>query len=421
MPRDGDGVHIRKGYWQFRYRVPEGNYRYQNTHVKASKKKVRKPPTEAITFRGRLLEELRFGLPTSMERWRIAKASDDWLKALENRDKVSRSTRLCYRDWLTQVRRLLGNRRLDEVTVALWEWYQATRKAQQISNRTINRELQLVSVLLKRAKLWRRLEEDFQARQDSPWLPVSKESPRKALTPTEFRQLVATALRHSDWLVTLCAELLAWATGCRSKEIKTLQLKAIHMHQEQCWADCPSWVGPHICIVRRIQETNETATKTEAGKRRLPLNAVARWAMQQLLERARLLNAIEPGHYLLPRNLARHTKPSDPLYPRRFEGFDPSLHQESWQTSWASLRREAGLSWVHFHDLRHSFKTVLRRVGGADTKLAMLLMGHLSPEMVRYYEHPEEQEAREAVDKIADANPLLLEMLGISARTETIN
>ena len=68
MPRDGDGVHIRKGYWQFRYRVPEGNYRYQNTHVKASKKKVRKPPTEAITFRGRFLEELRFGLPTSMER-----------------------------------------------------------------------------------------------------------------------------------------------------------------------------------------------------------------------------------------------------------------------------------------------------------------------------------------------------------------
>ena len=48
----------------------------------------------------------------------------------------------------------------------------------------------------------------------------------------------------------------------------------------------------------------------------------------------------DPNHYLLPADLSRHTKSTDPLKGGR--GFDPTRHQTSWRTSWRSLRKAAG-------------------------------------------------------------------------------
>jgi integrase len=80
-------------------------------------------------------------------------------------------------------------------------------------------------------------------------------------------------------------------------------------------------------------------------------------AVLKLYERARLLGAKDPEHYLLPADLSRHTKAGDPL--NGGKGFDASRHQQSWATSWENLRKAAGPEFkgLHFHNLRHSFIT----------------------------------------------------------------
>ena len=91
--------------------------------------------------------------------------------------------------------------------------------------------------------------------------------------------------------------------------------------------------------------------------------------------------ACEPEHFLLPANLSRHTKPSDPL--KDLSGFDVKRHQKSWDTAWRNLRAAAAQALVdrakernreltkkeresiqrfqrlRFHDLRFTFTTLM--------------------------------------------------------------
>ena len=135
---------------------------------------------------------------------------------------------------------------------------------------------------------------------------------------------------------------------------------------------------------RRIRIARKGA-KTNAGARLVELNHAATEAATKLSLRAQLLGAKDPEHYLLPADLSRHTKSTDPLKGGR--GFDPSRHQTSWRTAWRSLRKAAGdrmiekakqenreispderlavkiFQSVRFHDLRHTFITMMGERG----------------------------------------------------------
>lgn len=427
MARDGYGLHPRKGFWQFRVKTPDGKWPYKNTGVRVEGRQT-KPPQAAIDKKTEMLAKLDFNAPAAQEEWTIERAGKDWLKELEaqaNNEKAKRTVD-SYRSCLNILTNFMGAVKLKDIGIQQWKWYVAERKAggkrtylaegkagttrevpyRKAKNTTINKELLCLSLLLKRAKLWRKLEEDFEARHDSPMLAKLVSSPRTAIRPAEFHRLVKTALTNDDWIVTLCAEVLAYSTGLRSEEIKQQQLRDIHMKQEDCWADCRDWsIGPHIRV---------TDSKTEAGEgRTVPMGVIAQWAMGRLLVVSARRGAMLPEHHLLPRDLSKHTKKTDPLYARRFEGFDPTLHQVGWKSSWKSLRRKAQLQHVHFHDLRHSFKTYFRKHGKGDTKMAMLIMGHLGEEMSRYYDHPEEGEIREAIERMDAADVELLKLLNI--------
>ena len=84
------------------------------------------------------------------------------------------------------------------------------------------------------------------------------------------------------------------------------------------------------------------AENTKSRSSRDPaLNDLGLWAVNHLVERARLLGSSEPQHHLLPADLSKHTKQSDPL--RGGIGFDPTRHQTSWDSAWEALKNEAGL------------------------------------------------------------------------------
>ena len=218
----------------------------------------------------------------------------------------------------------------------------------------------MLAAVLKNARLWTPLLELYEP------LRVAKHGPGQALSPEQTAKLIETALTNDGWFVALCATVLAYATGCRSGEIKTLQLGDLMLDGE----------SPHI----RLRPEN-----TKSRREREPaLNELGIWAVNQLLKRAQLLGAHRRDHYLLPADLSKHTKKTDPLHGGK--GFDPARHQTSWDSGWESLKRAAGLKNFRFHDLRHSHIT--RAIeAGVPIEVVMAQVGHISPEMTRYYTH----------------------------------
>ena len=117
--------------------------------------------------------------------------------------------------------------------------------------------------------------------------------------------------------------------------------------------------------------------------------------MTKLYLRAQMLGACSPEHYLLPADLSRHTKNTDPL--RDGVGFDVSRHQLSLRSAWRSLRKAAGLDGIRFHDLRHSFISLMAE-RGVPLAIVQSMVGHMSARMTRYYTHISSQAARQAVE-----------------------
>ena len=126
------------------------------------------------------------------------------------------------------------------------------------------------------------------------------------------------------------------------------------------------------------------AENTKGRRARPAWNDLGLWAVNHLVARARLLGASEPPHYLLPADLSKHTKQSDPL--RGGIGFDPTRHQTSWDSAWEVLKKEAGLPGFRFHDLRHTHITHAIEEG-VPIEIVTAQVGHVTPEMTRYYTH----------------------------------
>ena len=369
MPRDGDGLHLVGAIWHFRYRSPDGKWSEKST----GKRKI----TEAKAERAKFLRDLAEGLlPAEQARWTIEQALDEWFEC--RRSTQQPTTLPPERTSIRHLKAVLGaKRRLESITALDIRRYQAERR-KTVGPKTVNNELLVLIGVLKQAKLWKRLEEDYRP------LPIPKQGPGRALVPDEGQHLIATAQQRPAWDVALCATLLAYSSGCRSWEIKSLQLKDLMIG-----ADPP---------VLRIRRQN---TKSDAGARDVALNELALWAVKRLLERAELLGASGPEHYLLPANLSKHTKENDPLHGGR--GYDPARHQTSWSTAWENLKAAAGMMNFRFHDLRHTFITQ----GIEDdvpVEVMMAQVGHVSAEMTRYYTHLSNRAKDCAVRKIAARN-----------------
>ena len=146
----------------------------------------------------------------------------------------------------------------------------------------------------------------------------------------------------------------------------------------------------------RIYVTRKS-TKTDAGARLIELNLDALIAAAKLYERAQTHGACSPDHYLLPADLSKHTKKGAPLTGEK--GFDPTRHQVSWNTAWRRLRKAAGLGKLRFHDMRHTFITLMGE-RGVPVQVLGAMVGHMSPAMVRYYTHISSNAARQSVEML---------------------
>jgi integrase len=261
------------------------------------------------------------------------------------------------------------------------------RKADGIANATINRELDIIRGVLKKAKRWHLVADEIKP------LPVREEVGRALSYEGKLKLLKTAALRpegqNAAWAATL-----ALNTTMRGCEIKQLRWQDIDL-MEKALTICKS--------------------KTEAGERVIPLNADAWNTVLSLYRRAQGFGEVRPEHYVFPACEASH--------------FDPTRPQTSWRTAWLNITRliqcpacgqrqgptetcgnskcradikkvKSPLAGLRFHDLRHHAITELAESQASD-RTVMAIAGHVSPKMLEHYSHVRLQAKRTALEPLS--------------------
>lgn len=362
--KDNDGLHKRRGIWHTRVKIA-GRWKELSLGTKNYNEARKKRQDKVEEF------EERQKLP-DLATLPFEKAAQLWLA--ERLKLVAKGTYKIEKQRLAPLVQKLGNLRLIDITSQHLRSYQLVR-IDQVSPRTCNLELKVVRQLLKTARLWSRLADDYKA------LKENSRGPGRALTTEQENNLFACAQKSLYLSAAFYAGLVAANTTMRGCELKGLQLRDVDLINR-------------TLIIRR------NSTKTDAGCRLIPLNNAAVWALTRLLERARLLKAIEPEHFLFPAFRCKHTKEGEAAG----SGYDPTKPMVSWRSGWRTLTTNAGLKGLRFHDMRHHSITKLAEAGVADQTL-MAIAGHVSREMLEHYSHIRLQAKRAAVDALDTFNP----------------
>ena len=370
MARKRDGLYRRGNIFAFRYKDEHGDWREKQTGERERE--------EAKKFRADFLAQIDSGtMPTQMAEWTLEQGRDWWIEFRKPRIAAPTLTAEGYR--LKPMGRILGNIRLKQITNVLLDNYVTKRLAEEIAPWSINKEVLTWAMILKKAKLWRRLADDYKP------LKTKVSDVGRALTREEFRNLAATAATDIDWEAAFYGSVLAANTGLRGGEIKKLRIESLDLENRRI-------------TIRRAD------TKSDAGARTIELNRDATEAATRLLMRAENLKppANKPEHYLMPKHLSRIAHGEH----KGERGYDPTQHQQYWDTAWHTLTEKAGLSGLRFHDLRHTFITHMVELG-VSIGVIQTFVGHMSARMVRHYTHVSSGAARKAVE-LLDSDPILV-------------
>jgi len=360
-----DGLYRRSNrIFCFRYKDKAGSWREKSTGETDR--------AEAVDFKDKWNQDNKNDLlPGPKSQWTVEQACLRYVEQHAAR-LSSLKARGNERSYFRQLAKRLGQRKLKSITLDDLKDYQAER-SKQVKERPINLELNILVNVLKEDNLWKGAMAKHYKRLKEPQSEVGE-----ALTTEQLKRLEHAAASKDTWEVAYCAELFATNAGFRGAEIKKMRLGAIDLEK------------------RPVRVTRQS-TKTDKGARWVELNQAAMAAIYRLYRRAQKLGASEPEHYLLPADLSRHTKKTDPLKGGR--GFDPARHQMSWDTAWRNLRKTAGLDGLRFHNCRHAFITDMAE-WGVPRAVTQDIVGHMSEAVTRSYEHITDKVARAAVEKL---------------------
>ena len=268
--------------------------------------------------------------------------------------------------------------------------YVRQRKADGLSNTTVNMEIGILRRVLKRAKRWHLFADEV------PRLPERRDIGR-ALQPDEKLRLLKVAKSKPQWETAYLASVLALNTTMRGCEVKGLR-----------WRDVD--LLDHSLVIRR--------SKTRAGERVIPLNANSYNAIMRLRERAQGLfgSDLQPDWYVFP-SAEGYSKP------------DPTKPMSGWRSAWRRLTRavtcpacselqnpaaicqnekcgadiskvKSSTNGLRFHDLRHHAITELAESQASD-RTVMSIAGHVSQQMLAHYSHVRIEAKRKALDALA--------------------
>jgi integrase len=390
--RDNDGLHRRRGIWYYCLTM-SGERRFFSTKTHNYQ--------EARNIRAKAIKaQLENRLPTDLAKWPFEKLLAQVLE--DRRPHLAENTIRLEKERSVPLLKHFSGRRVSEIDNTAIRGFQ-TARTELVSSRTVNLECKLLRQVLKAAKVWGVLADDFKP------LKEDRRGPGRALEESQERLLFDTARSRPGWDAAFYAALAAANTTMRGCELKGLHIADVNLLDKE------------IPIGR---------SKTAAGRRRIPLNDAAMWAFVRLLERANALGAVAPDHFLFPYFVYRKTKGSS-----TGSGYDPLRPQKTWRSAWRSLVKEtarragkeaagealragtglraaitawkraaAPLHGLRFHDLRHLAITKLAESEASDQTI-MSIAGHLDRSMLEHYSHIRAAAKRKAVEAIRSYVP----------------
>ena len=315
-------------------------------------------------------------------------ASPIWIEIRRQRPLRDR-THEATRGYFNALEKFFGDVILRQIRPGHLREYQLARKAnllrvdagdvspwkQCAGNSMINHELNALSLLLRHCRLWGELKPYYHP------LPVNGWSPRDVLSDENEQKLFD--LGASDPSVSLAYWVAAIsnntsATGC---ELRGLRLKHVELNEPVI----DKWgvdLNPSSIYIP------EDAVKNDSRPRKIPLNRTAKWAVQQCYNRALLLGACQPDHFLFPFRVKRNC-------------YDPTRRPSRWwiRDNWNKLRELAGMPNLRPHDMRHQCITRMLEAG-ANRDTVMAIAGHVTEEMLEYYSHIRVQAKISVLDAI---------------------
>lgn len=314
---------------------------------------------------------------------RVADLYFEWKAASSAALTIERERRI-----FNSVRKFFGSQLpVKAIRLPLIRQYQQQRRQQvsktmkqPVTARSVNYEMQLLRNMLKFANSWT-------ADLDAGYKPLRQVKSRvgKCAAKEQVMKIIETAKANEYWQVAMWCAAVAIGTGCRGGEIRRLQLADIDLENGKL-------------VIRREIAKNR--------KRREPrLMALAQWGLRFLLERAHVLGASEPQHYLLPlqRMQSRY------YHKGQDAKWDVSRPMFSWTRSWRKLVAKCGMPGFRFHDLRHTFRT-WGAEAGVPLEVMMTQLGHMDRETSLEYVHIQQRALERAQQLIESEQKEILAM-----------
>jgi integrase len=246
----------------------------------------------------------------------------------------------------------LGSHRVSKFTAQLVQNY-INERNKVVSPATVNRELDLIRGLLKEAKLWGRMSDQVKSLK-------LREPIGRAFSQDERDRIERIAGSKPEWRNARLAFTLALNTTMRPVEIKSLQ-----------WPDVD--FATRTITLRR--------SKTDAGKRTIPLNGPALEAFHELARDAKLLSGgfLPADWYVMPGRSA-----TQPL--------------TTWRTAWRKILAAAGVKRTRFYDTRHTSITDLLQNPEASEETVKSIAGHVDRRILQRYSHARIEAKRRALE-----------------------
>lgn len=345
----------------FSWRDERGNQHQQCTNTT--------DPAEAMAFKLKFLREKadpaneRKQLSEDRSRLPLEKAAElyfNWKAADISPRTIARERRL-----FKSVEKFIGPKRpLRSIDLGLFEEYQEERRKQisptmkkAVTARTVNYELRLLRAVMRYAKCWK-------AEFTEGYHPLRQKRRRvgKVASKEQLMKIISTAKTNEYWLVAMYCAAVAAGSGCRSWEIKNLQLEDLRL------------TAGTVLIREEIAKNRQ--------EREPRLMALAEWGLGELLYRARQLGASEPEHYLLPLNLRKSRHWSK----KTKQKWDVTRPMITWVKSWRKLMERCKMRGFRFHDLRHTFRTQGAEAG-VPLEVMMAQLGHMDRDTSLEYVH----------------------------------
>ena len=240
-----------------------------------------------------------------------------------------------------------GNLTVDEIAVEhVRDWFASMAERPGIANRSVP----VLSVMMRMAELW-----GYRAHNTNPCKNTRRyrmQPKERFLTAEEMARLNTVLTRDEFYCPHVVAVIrLLMLTGCRFGEIASLE-----------W----DWIkGKRIFL-----------PDSKSGPRTVWLSSAAR----------AVIDAIP-----------RYGPDCPFLFPAR----PPTRPIDNINTHWDRIRREAGLSDVRLHDLRHSWASVAA-MNGVDMVTIAKLLGHALVETTERYTHLSDRSVADAADRVSN-------------------